>query len=121
MKLSKKEYPIKLEDGIYVIMGQPETDLLPKFLARNPDDNELFLLFGNNGTYLLLKGNEENGLRICQAEMSQLFKDCFAFGFSQDGSCGIITDPDSTKHKKPSYWRGQTSMPLEVELFEIIG
>lgn len=51
---------------------------------------------------------EENGLRICQAEMSQLFEDCFAFGFSQDGSCGIITDPDSTKHQKPSFWRCQT-------------
>lgn len=121
MENSQEKYPIKLEDGIYVIMGQPKSDLLPKFLARNPSDNELFLLFGNNGTYLLLKGSEEKGLRACKAEMSQLFGDCFALGFSQDNFHGIITDPDSTRHQKPSCWYGQTPVPLEIELFEIIG
>lgn len=121
MKNSPEKYPIKLENGIYVVTGQPKTDLPIRFLVRNTIDNELFLLFGKKGTYLLLKGNEEKGLRTCEAEMSQRFNDCYAFGFSQDNFYGIITDPDSTKDQKPSYWHGQAQIPLEIELLEIIG
>jgi len=120
----KKTYLIKLENGIYVITGQPETDLLPQFLARNPYDNELFFLFGNNGTQILLKGNEKNGLRICQVEISKKIGDCCVLGFYQDNFHGIIYDQTFAKHKIVSIRYEQASMlldvQLEVELFEII-
>ncbi|KKQ39799.1 MAG: hypothetical protein UX02_C0001G0002 [Candidatus Moranbacteria bacterium GW2011_GWC1_45_18] len=82
------------KDGETYLIKNLEHRLEPKFLARNPKDGELFLLLGDNGTYALFKGTEKKGLRICSPKHVQLFGDCFAFMFEQDGRVGEITDPD---------------------------
>jgi hypothetical protein len=98
-----KVYSVEEVGGELIIKGKPESDLEPKFLAKNPKDGELFLLLGDHGSYSLLKGNVQKGLRFCKAKAVQLFGDCFAFAFEQDGKFGVITDPDSLKRQKPTY------------------
>lgn len=98
-----KVYPVEEASGEFLIKGKPESDLEPKFLAKNPKDGELFLLLGDHGSYSLLKGNVQKGLRFCKAKAVQLFGDCFAFAFEQDGNFGVITDPDSLRTQKPTY------------------
>jgi len=98
-----KVYPVEEVSGGFIINGKPESDLEPKFLAKNPKDGELFLLLGDNGSYSLLKGNVQKGLRFCKAKFVQPFEDCFAFAFEQDGNFGVITDPDLFPQQKPTY------------------
>ncbi len=117
-----KIYQVEEKDGVFELSEMPQTDLEPKFLARNSEDGELFLLFGNHGSYSLLKGSIEKGLRFCKAKQSTLFGDCFAFVFQQDDLYGTITDPDAFPREAPSFnsmFAGSKLVKLEVLKFNI--
>ncbi|MBU4216870.1 hypothetical protein L6270_03515 [Candidatus Parcubacteria bacterium] len=121
MKNYGKKYGVKIDKGIYVVSGQPKTDLLPKFLAKNPNDNEIFFLFGNNGTYLLLKGNEKKELQVCETKTLQHSDGGFELKFSQNDTIGTISVPARSrkKHQEVFLTCFKKSVPLEIELFEI--
>lgn len=81
-------FSVRKDGERYIITGRPESELEPKFLARDTEDGELFLLFG----------------------------DCFAFCFEQDGVGGFVTDPDDLQRQKPQH--GQTPLnvvPFQIE------
>lgn len=111
----KRIFPVKKQGDIFIITGGIQTELKPKFLARNPEDDELFLLYGTDGSYSLLKGNLARGLRLCKAKGVHLFSDCIAFFFEQDGKLGIITDPDDIRHQSPLSYQS----PLQIVQFKI--
>lgn len=98
-----KVYPVEEVGGVFLIKERFVSDLKPKFLAKNPNDGELFLLLGDHGSYSLLKGNVQKGMRFCKAGHVHLFGDCFTFQFEQDGIFGLITDPDFFPQEKPCY------------------
>ncbi len=119
----KKVYPVEKRGEEYVILGKLGSDFKPKFLAKNPKDGGLFLLLGDHGSYSLLKGNEQTGLRFCQTIRAQLFSDCFALIFKQDGKFGTITDPDSPERQKPTYDAmiiKKRLVDLEIVPFQIV-
>lgn len=103
-------------DGVYAIKGKFGL-LTPKFLAKNPNDEELFLLLEKQESCFLFKGDEKNGLQFCKPIVIQLFNSCMICGFKQqDETSGFITNPYDINLQAPSY----NGIPLEIVPYKIV-
>ena len=115
---NEKIFQIKEKNGRFLVKMNPGSLLKAKFLAKNPENGELFLLFDAcKDSYLLLKGSEEAGLRPCKTIHIQFLADCLSLIFEQDGNFAAITDPNSIKNQKPTIQSGKVTQELEIASF----
>lgn len=120
---AKKVCQVKKDGEKYIVSGEISSSLQPKFLAKNPEGNEIFFLLGNNRCYLLLKGDETEGLSTCDIHDTQEFLDCVAIMFRHKDSAGVFTDPDSFSQTKPVFHDMSGSgklIKLDVLAFELV-
>ena len=116
---NEKIFRVEEEDERFLVKMNPGSLLKVKFLAKNPENDELFLLFEDyvRDSYLLLKGNRRDGLRPCKSIRVKSSNDCSSLIFEQDGNFAAITDPNSIKNKKPTIQSGKVTQELEIASF----
>lgn len=111
-------YPVEKIGDEFIIKKRPKLELEPLFLARNPKDGELFLVFAKDNASALMKGSEERGLRFCSPAGVHAFGSFSEdFIFVQDGKFGEISEIDGPKRgTKPKFGPPFKSASVGVEL-----
>jgi hypothetical protein len=67
-------------DGIFFLKKNFHTEMKPRFLAKNQENNELFLLFENFDKFFVFKGKKSEGLHLCES-MYPMMLPPYSIGF----------------------------------------